>query len=401
MRRALSSTRAAVIGLSDENWPPAIELSPLIPFRLQRARHVPGSSPQSARRERERMTESLFSSAPSVIATYSGRLSPISQRFATELGDELPGWEGKLPRAAYTQTPLDEIEDFQAPPRYGSVESRGGSYVLKAQSLCPFRAFAEIRLDASTIEDACFGLDARDRGGCAHKALQYVWQQLQTQARLKATPEDELRALVRTAVSEAVKASHESPFDEQNRAAERERLEEVILGWLRLECERKQPFAVELTEQERSVEIAGLELHLRMDRVDRVKNGKLILIDYKTGEPKRKQLEGPRPAEPQLLVYAAALGADVEGVFFGQLKARDLRGVGFSRERHFCDKTADPRKDWDCFIEESRENIERIARGFVEGYAAVEPLPHACDYCAVKPFCRVKELQEREQEDEE
>ncbi len=392
---------AIVIGLSDETWPPAVDVSPLVPFRLQRARKVPGSSPQSARRERERITEFLLSAAPSTVATYSGRLSPIAQRFTTDVGDELPGWEGQLPRAAYAQTPLEEIEDFQAPPLRGTGESRGGSYVLKAQSLCPFRAFAEIRLNASAIEDACFGLDARDRGGCAHTALQYVWQKLQTQARLKSTPEDELRALVHTAVSEAVKASQESPFDEQNRAAERERLEEVILGWLRLEGQRKQSFVVELTEQERSVDIAGLELHLRMDRVDRVKNGKLILIDYKTGEPKRKQLEGSRPAEPQLLVYAAALGADVEGIFFGQLKARDLRAVGFSRGKQFGDRTAEVKPDWDVFIQESREHIERIARGFVEGYAAVDPLDGACNYCAVKPFCRVRELEQREQEDEE
>ncbi len=399
--RGLELDCAIVTGLSDETWPPPVELSPLIPFRLQRMQHVPGSSPQSARREHEHMTQSLFSSASAVVATYSGRLSPLAQQITTEAGEEFPRWEGKLPRAAYTQVLLDEIEDFRAPPRRGMGESRGGSYVAKAQSLCPFRAFAEIRLNASALEDACFGLDARDRGGCAHKALQFVWQQLQTQDRLKATPGDELLALVRKAVSEAVKSGQESPFDEQNRTAERERLEEVILGWLRLECDRKQPFAVELTEQERSVDIGGLELRLRIDRVDRVKNGKLILIDYKTGEPKRKQLEGERPEEPQLLVYAAALGKQVDGIFFGQLKPRNLRAVGFSREKHFMDQTANPRNDWDLFMEESHESVERIARSFVDGYAAVEPLPRACGYCAIKPLCRVHELKQGEQEDEE
>src|SRR5207248_9801368 len=135
-------------------------------------------------------------------------------------------------------------------------------------------------------------------------------------------------------VNQALNIEQDSPFREQNVLAERERLEELILDWLRIERNRKQPFTVETTEQERSFKIAGLDLRLRIDRVDRLKKGNLVLIDYKSGEPKIKQLEGDRPAEPQLLVYAAAMKQDVDGIFFGQLKPRDLRAVGFSRQMH-------------------------------------------------------------------
>jgi len=228
-----------------------------------------------------------------------------------------------------------------------------------------------------------------------------VWEQLQTQARLCSTPADRLRILVREAVTQAVEDDRESPFHEQNSVAERERLESLILDWLQVERTRRQPFAVEITEQERSFEIEGLDLRLRVDRVDRVKNGRLVLIDYKSGKPMRNQLEGERPAEPQLLVYAAALGKDVEGIFFGQLKPRDLRGVGFSREKHFLDRTADLRPDWESFMHDSRNNIERIARGFVEGVADVDPIKGACDYCSMKPLCRVYESNQREGEEQE
>jgi probable DNA repair protein len=388
-------------GLSDETWPLAIQFTPLVPLKLQRMHDVPGSSPASAQRERDRMTESLFSTAPDVLSTYSGRLSPVAQRFAKETTTDFPGWGGNLPRQSYTPTSLDGIEDEQAPPYRPTQQSRGGTYIIKAQSLCPFRAFAEMRLNASTLEDACFGLDARERGSGLHKALQLVWQQLQTQARLRSMTDDQLRRLVTEAVSQAVKIEQDSPFREQNVLAERERLEELILDWLRIERNRKQPFTVETTEQERSFKMAGLDLRLRIDRVDRLKNGKLVLIDYKSGEPKLKQLEGDRPAEPQLLVYAAAMEQDVDGIFFGQLKPRDLRGVGFSRQKHFSDRTAKLKDDWDSFMQESRFNIERIARGFMEGLAAVHPIKGACDYCSMGPFCRVHESNEREQEDEE
>ena len=308
------------------------------------AHAVPGSSQLGAQRERECITRAIFSTAPVVVGTYCGRLSPAVNQFAKETAVEFPGWKGNLPRQSYTPTSLEQIEDSKAPPYTASGETRGGTYIVKAQSLCPFRAFAEMRLDAEMLQDACFGLDARERGGLLHKALQRVWQELQTQTRLRLTPDDQLRSLVAQAVSLAVKNEQDSPFHEQNSLAERERLQELILDWLRVERTRKQPFTVETTELERSFQIAGLQLHLRIDRVDRVKNGKLVLIDYKSGQPMRNQLEGERPAEPQLLVYAAALGNDVDGIFFGQLKPRDLRGVGFSREKHFLDRTAEIRE---------------------------------------------------------
>ncbi|MFL6354893.1 MAG: PD-(D/E)XK nuclease family protein [Bryobacteraceae bacterium] len=392
---------AFLTGLSDETWPPRLPLSPLVPLKLQSIHQVPGSSPTSAQRERERVTRALFSSAPVVTGTYCGRLSPAAHEFVKKATPELPGWEGKLACESYVPVSLEQVDDSKAPPYVATGETRGGTYIIKAQSLCPFRAFAEMRLHAERAEDACFGLDARERGGLLHKALQVIWQELRTQACLRSTPDDELRNLVAGAVSAAITGEQDSPFHEQNALAERERLQGLILEWLGLERNRKQPFTVETTEQKKSFEIAGLQLQLRIDRVDRLKNGRVVLIDYKSGKPMRNQLEGDRPAEPQLLVYAAALGNDVDGIFFGQLKPRELRGIGFSREKHFPDRTAEVKRDWDSFMQESRENVKRITRGFVEGFAAVAPIKGACNYCGIKPLCRVNESKQGEQEDQE
>ncbi|MBV9303564.1 MAG: PD-(D/E)XK nuclease family protein [Acidobacteriaceae bacterium] len=383
---------ACLTGLSDETWPPPPNLSALVPLQLQRAHGVPGSSLESARRERERRTAALFSTAPVLAVTYSGRLSPAAEGFCDKhAGNDLASWPGKLPRQSYARTQLDEIEDFKAPPYQSTGETRGGTSLIKAQSLCSFRAFAQKRLNANPLEDACFGFDARDRGTFLHEALRYVWEQLQTQARLRDTSPDELRTLVREAVTRAVNRDQGSAFHEQNSLAERERLENLILDWLLLEAARKQPFAVEMTELKRNMQIAGLDLSIRMDRIDRLRNNKLILLDYKSGEAKRAQLEGERPSEPQLLMYAAALGEDVEGIFFGQLKPRDLRAVGFSCREHFSDRTAEVKVNWHSFLQESRQNIERIARAFLEGYAARDPIKGACEFCGAKAFCRIGE----------
>ena len=44
------------------------------------------------------------------------------------------------------------------------------------------------------------------------------------------------------------------------------------------------PFTVLETEEKTSVSIAGLTLNLRLDRIDRLNDGSLLVIDYKTGD---------------------------------------------------------------------------------------------------------------------
>ncbi len=380
-----------VTGLSDETWPPPLNGYPLVPLKLQRAYHVPASSPQSAQEERERMTEALFAAAPNTMATYSGRLSPVAQPFVTRDRGLFAEWQGKLPRQSFKPVALEQIEDASA-PRYEQNEStRGGASLIRAQSLCPFRAFAEFRLAATAPEDGCLGFDSRERGGFVHKALQNVWAQIETHQQLLAIRREELGALVSSAVEQAVQNRDPGPFHELMSRTERERLEHVIHEWLDFERERKQSFSVETLEQDRWYDFPGLRLHLRVDRLDRLRNGKLILIDYKSGMQSRGKLKCPRPAEPQLLVYATAVGTGVDGVFFGELKGREPRAVGFSRERQFPGSAAEVKKDWNFFIAESETEVQRLAAEFVQGYAAVDPIKGACEYCRIMPFCRVNE----------
>jgi ATP-dependent helicase/DNAse subunit B len=297
---------------------------------------------------------------------------------------------------------LEEVKEVSAPAFDTSAGVRGGTSVIKLQSLCPFRAFAELRLSARLPEDAAFGFDALDRGKFLHKALQLVWQELKTQQALKAAPELKLWNIVRDAVAAALQQEEDEGFRGETTAVERDRLEHLIFDWLvGVERERLIPFTVENTEDQLEFSLGGLPLRLRIDRIDRLRNGGLVLIDYKSGSQTKTKLQCPRPPEPQLLVYAAAKGSQVEGVLFGQVKARELKLVGFSRSRHFKGgSTTALNNEWDDFIEESRDEVERLAAGFLRGDAVVDPAKTACEYCDLKALCRVQELSAANEESE-
>ena len=391
---------AIAVGLSEESWPPSARISPLVPLKLQRAHLVPGSTSASAHELRAALTKTLFVAAPEVLVTFNARLSTLVRGFVTHESKREKVWDKQLAQDACPLTTLECLADGQAPAFVASGDLRGGTGIIKAQSQCPFRAFAEYRLNARSPEDASFGFDARDRGGFVHKALENVWKRLSSQKQLRSTPPDELRLLVREAIAEAVNTRESGPLHQLSLIAERERLEDLILEWLSHESARNEAFIVETVEQDRKYEVPGLSLQLRVDRIDRLANGNLVLIDYKSGAQTRGKLQGDRPPEPQLLVYAASVGSGVDGIFFGQLKPREVKAVGFSRKKQFKMQTAEEKRDWDTYIEASREIVFKLANDFVRGAAQVDPIKGACDYCGSKPFCRVNEAG-ASQEDEE
>jgi hypothetical protein len=83
----------------------------------------------------------------------------------------------------------------------------------------------------------------------------------------------------------------------------------------------------------------------------------------------------------------------VDGLFFAQLKPREAQLVGYAREVHI-EGQKPPGKNisWDEYLADRIKVVERLAESFVAGEAMVDPLPGACQYCNVTPFCRVNEL---------
>ena len=208
-------------------------------------------------------------------------------------------------------------------------DAPGGAATLTAQSQCPFKAFATARLNANDWEPAEAGLTAAERGQLVHEVLHSVWagppDGIRSHAELVAIGDLEsfVERHVRLALQNKLPPRAER-MPQRYLALEEKRLANLIAEWLGYESTRV-PFTVARNGgQTADVSIAGLQLHLRLDRIDRLIDDSLLVIDYKTGNVSPRSWDLPRPDDVQLPLYAGfALGAGEQlgGLVFAKLRA--------------------------------------------------------------------------------
>jgi RecB family exonuclease len=159
--------------------------------------------------------------------------------------------------------------------------------------------------------------------------------------------------------------------------------------------------------------VAGLTLKLRLDRVDRLNDGSLLVIDYKSGSVSPKSWELPRPEDVQLPLYAAfALpsGNELGGLVFARVRPGDMCFTGKAADAQATIDaslkrtsrlvknalTADELSEW-------KLAIEQLARDFIAGRADVDPrdYPDTCDRCGLYALCRIREREDQAEPEEE
>src|SRR6202000_1110226 len=102
----------------------------------------------------------------------------------------------------------------------------------------------------------------------------------------------------------------------------------LLTWWLQLESERGLPFEGKLSEKEfENVAVGPLSLSVRMDRVDEIEGGE-VLIDYKTGKAPPNDWLTDRPDAPQLPLYAILSHADrLRGVAFALVRTGEGKAL--------------------------------------------------------------------------
>ncbi len=406
-----------VMGLSDETWPRAPRPNPFLPAELQRAAGVPQGSAAGMLEQARRLTGEWLSCADEVVLSYPLREDDREFK-ASPLIVAVPESAIALPEyasyrgAVHDLRKIDRIEDARAPALGAGSTVGGGTAVIRDHAACPFRAFARHRLDAESLEVPHAGLNAMERGTLVHRVLAQAWAQLKTKSALDAIPEADLNALLARAAEDAVsRIRRERPTVLSGRFAEIEkrRLARLARAWLEVEKQRG-GFTVLATEDKRRIEIGGLDLNARLDRVDETNDGRRIVIDYKTGKASPGAMVSARPEEPQLPLYLVTTEPDAVAVAFAQVRAGDMKFAGLARDadvlpdvRTLPDgKLKQAAPSWGQQVEAWRADLARIAAGFAGGNAEVDPkrYPNTCLYCDVKPFCRIYERLENTLEED-
>lgn len=398
-----------VMGLSDTVWPFHPHTNPLLSIELQRSAKLPrGSSTESFELARRFTSEWLYS-ADEVILSYprygdernDRELTPsplITDIALSEL--VLPSYMSHR-ELIHNAQKLEYREDNKAPALDQAVMTNsvsGGTAVIKDQAACPFRALALHRLGAKGLKTPHTGLDVIERGMLVHRVLARAWSQLKTKSALNVISDGDLEVMLLGAAKEAIadiQRDRPTTFSKRFTKIEQQRLVRLTRGWLNEEKKRNSDFEVIAIEDKRSIELGGLVLTVRLDRVDKLSNGQRIIIDYKTGISSVGAMLGERPDEPQLPLYLVASEPDASAAVFAQVKTRKMKFIGLARDSDLLPGVKAFSK-WEEQVATWRINLARIAVGFSEGDARVDPkkYPHTCRNCDLQSFCRIYERTE-------
>ncbi|MEF8792860.1 PD-(D/E)XK nuclease family protein [Thiohalorhabdus sp.] len=411
--------RLWLLGAHEAAWPQPPRPNPFLPRRLQKRLRLPRATPERELAFAERATERLLAAAPEVVVSYPLR-GPRDEDFppsplVAHLPRAEPG-EPVLPARAWeeqlvAEAPLERLGDTRGPGLAGDNPVPGGAALFKHQSDCPFRAFASHRLAAEMPEAPAYRPDPLEHGQLLHAALREVWHYLGDQATLQATPDEEQTALChRVADAQVATARRQRPglYGERAAALEAERLAERLDAWLSKERNRRLTFRAADLEAATEATVGGVRVRLRVDRVDELADGRRLVIDYKTGEADYKLWLGERPEEPQLPLYALAVGEAVAGIAYARLKPDLLDIEGIADEgiaegpsgRGLRAASQVKQLDgagWAEVVDHWRGVLEGLAGDIAAGEAAVTPRapPGAgrspCRLCHLHALCRIYE----------
>jgi ATP-dependent helicase/nuclease subunit B len=396
-------------------WPVEGTSNSLLPWHLQRELGMPGIDVALDSEYARRTTERICNSAATVVFSYAqetadGRQKPSPMLAGLGL-EEVEIAEFLEAEAERSIVEVEEIRDIAPILPLPDRVIYGGARILELQAACGFRAFAEHRLWSTELESIEPGIDVRENGTVVHKVLERFWDEVKTQDELRAMTTEERREVLAWCINEGLKKTSEASettWDEAYLEVQRERLRRLLSGWLELELERRLPFEVKLSEKEyEDVRVGPLRLSVRMDRVDKVEGGE-VLIDYKTGSASPTDWLTTRPDAPQLPLYAILSQPDqLQGVAFGLVRAgegRELKGYAVT-DGILPGKPA-RLKDAPTLaaqVEQWRRVLEGLAEEFYSGDARVRPkqYPKTCARCAQRPLCRldVSLFEEDEEED--
>ena len=306
------------------------------------------------------------------------------ERVRAFVGEIAPGrFSGQLSGAALRSA---------APTFAFGPEAPVSAHQLEDHATCGFRTLGKrlLRIEVDDRDDAELG--ARERGTLLHRCLERFFRRLREEGRLPLRGLPAEIATLRQVAGEEMDAfaleehvGHRALW-ELKRAELLETLVAVIeadQSAIPIELERR--FGFDDPESWPPLRIGDVHVRGIVDRIDRLPDGTLLVLDYKSGRvaslAPRLKPEAVLAPEFQLALYAELLrqrepSARVDAAY---LSLRDAQLTRTLRQNGV-DPDALP------LAQSVQERVARMRAGRFE----IRPL--TCDYCDLKPVCRLVAL---------
>jgi ATP-dependent helicase/nuclease subunit B len=296
-------------------------------------------------------------------------------------------------QSTLTTTLLVRREDDYSLPLRAFETVAGGTSLLANQAKCPFRAFTAHRLHATSEPKLSTGPDAGERGQILHRIMELLWQQIGSQKALNILSPAELSELIEAAIHSAL-----VPYIHNRQLSFSSLVQDVEICRLRrlittcLDWDKQRPaFVIESLEKTYTINLAGIDFRVRIDRMDKLASDKKWVIDYKTSLPVVKPWNEDRPEAPQLLLYAL-LDQSINALLFIQLKAGRLTCNGLSEDALPIKGVSGLKKNerWSDHQQQWHQQLTDIAQEFGAGYCPPSPSrASTCEQCDFQNLCRI------------
>ena len=262
--------------------------------------------------------------------------------------------------AGDTQPQGSRLPAWFALPAIQGLDARLSATAVETYETCPLQFKFEREWKLSRQVHA-----AMQYGAAMHRVLRTYYDSVR-QSRTK--PDDELRQLFRDDLAAAgIQDDYQRDLYLQQGLKQ---LTEFLAG-----ARLAPPREVLHTEEWFDVEIAGAKVAGRIDRMDRLSDGSVSIVDYKTGKARSQE---DADDSLQLSIYAMAAQQNW-GYRVGQLAFHNLEGnvAVISRRAEFQ-------------LEQARERVQAVARGIAEGNFKPK-IDYHCNFCAFRGLCPARE----------